>query len=81
MLFGGNPAVLPPSLMALFNFCLMRTKKPKKPNPMIFVSLIYGHFDILMFQNGPAKIKPSKMEVAPQGCLQITNKKTTNQIN
>ena len=26
-------------------------------------------------------IKPSKMEVAPQGCLQITNKKTTNQIN
>ena len=27
------------------------------------------------------KIKPSKMEVAPQGCLQITNKKTINQIN
>ena len=27
------------------------------------------------------KIKPSKMEVAPQGCLKITNKKTTNQIN
>ena len=26
-------------------------------------------------------IKPSKMEVAPQGCLQITNKKTTNKIN
>ena len=22
---------------------------------MIFVNLIYGHFDILMFQNGPAK--------------------------
>ena len=27
------------------------------------------------------KINPSKMEVAPQGCLQITNKKTTNKIN
>ena len=27
------------------------------------------------------EIKPSKMEVAPQGCLQITNKKTTNKIN
>ena len=22
---------------------------------MIFVNLLYGHFDILMFQNGPAK--------------------------
>ena len=29
----------------------------------------------------PEEIKPSKMEVAPQGCLQIPNKKTTNQIN
>ena len=27
------------------------------------------------------QIKPSKMEVAPQGCLQITNKKTTHKIN
>ena len=30
---------------------------------MIFVNLIYGHFDILMFQNGPAK------KVAGQGCV------------
>ena len=27
----------------------------KSLNPVIFVNLIYGHFDILMFQNGSAK--------------------------
>ena len=32
---------------------------------MIFVNLIYGHFDILMFQNGPAK------KCGFQGCAEI----------
>ena len=36
---------------------------------------------VKVFANIKVQIKPSKMKVAPQGCLQITNKKTTNKIN
>ena len=49
---------------------------------MIFVNLLYGHFDILMFQNGPAKkllvsgLYIRHTQTAPvsiRGCLEVSD--------
>ena len=52
-------------------------------SPSLDVKLIFNFLLFIFLKNHLAhsSINPSKMEVAPQGCLQVINQKTNNQIN
>ena len=64
---------------------IQHNPRPRPIHPSTYSSKARKTHDVIYFWKGnctrTSKIKPSKMEVAPQGCLQITNKKATNKIN